>query len=229
MNNVSKIKLTLLTFILTLIFIPFSSIVYSAVTEENKNKAASDLSVINYARNLLFSIVESNFRSSWVIDPENWSKVEEKTKKIQKSLESLANVKIGESSRDVRKILNSPQETRLNGKIWIYGNKSEDGTYEDLLEVFFDDKLEHVIGIISFNPRNIVENTGVKIGDPIDKMFDVYGEPVDEKDFIEDPDNKNYLGLYYLYPRSGVGFLIGQNKSTKNLLIKGVLVFGKRE
>ena len=84
-----------------------------------------------------------------------------------------------------------------------------------------------MIGVISFNPKNVVENIGVNIGDPIDKMISAYGEPVDEKDFIEDPDNKDYLGLYYLYPRSGIGFLIGQDKATKNLLVHGVLVYGK--
>ena len=82
-------------------------------------------------------------------------------------------------------------------------------------------------GIISFNPKNIVEKIDVNIGDSIDKMISVYGEPVDEKDFIEDRFNEDYLGLYYLYPRAGVGFLIGKDKATKNLLVHGVLVFGK--
>lgn len=227
-----SLKKLLLTFYITLLltFITSFNIVLSS-SLQNLNKPASDLSVISYSRNLLYSIVESNFRGSWVIDPENWSKVEEKTRKIQKPFESLANIKIGSSPRDVRKVLNNPQEIRLNSKIWIYGKgkQEENGTYEDLLQVFFDDKLEHVIGIISFNPKNIVEKIGVNIGDSIDKMISVYGEPVDEKDFIEDPDNKDYLGLYYLYPRTGVGFLIGQNLDSKHLLVKGVLVFGKRD
>jgi hypothetical protein len=179
--------------------------------------------VVNYARTLLLSIVDGNFRGSWVIDPEK----KNITQNIQKSFDSLAKVKIGSSSRDVKKALNSPQEVKNEGRLWIYGIQSEDGTYKDLLEVFFDEKTEHVIGVISFNPKNIIEKFGVGIGDSIDKMITVYGEPVDEKDFIEDPDNKDYLGLYYLYPRSGIGFLLGQDKATKNLLVQGVLVFGK--
>ena len=199
---------------------------FSNITEQ-KNKPASSLIVVNYAKNLLLSIVDGNFRGSWVIDPEKKNKIEQLTQNMQKSFDSLAKVKIGSLSRDVRKILNSPQEIRNDGRLWIYGTQSEDGTYKDLLEVFFDEKREHVIGVISFNPKSIIEKIGVTIGDSIDKMITVYGEPVDEKDFIEDPDNKDYLGLYYLYPRSGIGFLLGQDKTTKNLLVQGVLVFGK--
>ncbi len=44
--------------------------------------------------------------------------------------------------------------TKNNGKIWIYGTPQPDGTYQGLFEVFFDDKQEHVIGIISFNQKN---------------------------------------------------------------------------
>ena len=200
--------------------------VYSNVTEQ-KNKPASSFTVINYARNLLLSIVDDNFRSSWVIDPEKKDKISKLTQSMQKSFDSLANVKIGSSERDVRKILHSHQEARNEDRLWIYGIQSEEGTYKDLLEVFFDEKVEHVIGVISFNSKNVIEKIGVSIGDSIDKMITVYGEPVDEKDFIEDPDNKGYLGLYYLYPRSGIGFLLGQDKVTKNLLVQGVLVFGK--
>ena len=198
-----------------------------AEQSENRYKAANNINVINYARNLLLTIVDNNFRGSWVIDPENWDK-EQQTKKIkQRAFNSLAKVKIGNTQRQVKEILKDPKETKNNGKIWIYGIPNEDGTYKALTEVFFDDKAEHVIGVISFDPKNIVENIGVSIGDPIDKMILVYGEPVDEKDFIEDPDNKGYLGLYYLYPRSGIGFLIGQEKTSKNPSIHGVLVFGK--
>ena len=196
-------------------------------TIEQKNKPASSFTVVSYARNLLLSIVDGNFRGSWVIDPEQKNKIEQSTQNMQKSFDSLAKVKIGSSPRDVRKTLNNPQEVKNDGKLWIYGIPVEDGTYKDLLEVFFDAKVEHVIGIISFNSKSIIETVGVSIGDSIDKMITVYGEPVDEKDFIEDPDNKDYLGLYYLYPRSGIGFLLGQDKETKNLLVQGVLVFGK--
>lgn len=186
-----------------------------------EHKAATGSTVVNYARNLLYSVVDSNFRGSWVVDPGK------SNEKLQKTFYSLAQVKIGSSPKEVKSLLKEPIETRNNGKIWIYGLKKEDGTYKELLQVFLDDKLEHVIGVISFNPKNIVENIGINIGDPIDKMIAVYGDPVDEKDFIEDPDNKDYLGLYYLYPRSGIGFLIGQDKATKNLLVHGVLVYGK--
>ena len=192
--------------------------------QDKSHKAASNSSVVNYARNLLFSVVDSSFRGSWVIDPANWDKVAQ-TK--QKSFDTLAQVKIGSTQREVKEILKNPLEIKNNGKIWVYGTPKEDGTYQELLEVFFDEKLEHVAGVISFNQKNISESIGVNIGDQIDKMIAVYGEPVDEKDFIEDPDNKDYLGLYYLYPRSGIGFLIGQDKATKNLLVYGVLVFGK--
>ncbi len=200
--------------------------VLSNITEQ-KNKPASSFAVINYARNLSLSIVDGNFRGSWVIDPEKKDKIQQSTQNMQKSFDILAKVKIGSSSQDVRKVLNNPQEVRNEGRLWIYGIPSEDGTYKDLLEVFLDEKAEYVIGVISFNPKNIVEKFGLSIGDSIDKMITVYGEPVDEKDFIEDQDNKDYLGLYYLYPRSGIGFLLGQDKATKNLLVQGVLVFGK--
>ena len=203
-----------------------SNLSTKAIASEQRHKAANSLSVVNYARNLLLSIVDSSFRGSWVIDPENQEKATKSTQKIQKSFDSLANIKVGITARDVRKILKNPTEIRNSGKIWIYGIPRGGGTYDELTEVFFDDK-EHVISVISFNSKNIVENTGVNIGDTIDKMIAVYGEPVDEKDFIEDPDNKEYLGLYYLYPRSGIGFLIGQDKASKNLLVQGVFVFGK--
>ena len=210
-----------------LIIFYFSFIPDFSIITEQKNKPASSFTVINYARNLLLSIVDSNFRDSWVIDPEKRDKIKQSTQGIQKSFDTLAKVKIGSSVRDLRKVLNNPQEVRNEGRLWIYGVDSEDGTYKDLLEVFLDEKAEHVVGILSFNQKNIAEKFGVSIGDPIDKMITVYGEPVDEKDFIEDPDNKDYLGLYYLYPRSGIGFLLGQDKTTKNLLVQGVLVFGK--
>ena len=200
---------------------------YANINNEYKNKCATSLSVVNYARTLLLSIVESEFRGSWVIDSENLSKLEEKTRKLQKSFESLAQVKIGMSQKDVLKILKTPLERRNTGKVWVYGKLNDDGTYNGLTEVFFDGKGESVIAVISFDPNRIVENIGVNIGDQIDKMIAAYGEPVDEKDFIEDPDNKEYLGLYYLYPRSGIGFLIGQDKASKNLLVHGVLVYGK--
>lgn len=206
----------------SLIFFPLSSF-----ATPQSHKPASSLSVVVYARNLLYTLVDSNFRGSWVITPETKDKIEQTTQKMQKSFESLSNVKIGSSQENVRETLGKPQEAKNNEKIWIYGTKAEDGTYSGLLEVFFDDKLQRVIGIISFNPKNIVEKIGVNIGDPIDKIISVYGEPLDEKDFIEDPDNKEYLGLYYLYPRSGIGFLVGQEKSSKNLLVHGILVYGK--
>ena len=220
----------LICFFIISLFITIASCLFSlakATSTEQRHKPATSNNIVNYAKNILLSIVDTNFRESWVIDPENWSKVEEKTRKIQKSFDSLSKVKIGSTQRDVRKLLKNPADTRNNGKIWIYGIPHNDGTYEKLLEVFFDDKAEYVTAIISFDPQSIVENIGVDIGDPIDKMIALYGEPVDEKDFIEDPDNKDYLGLYYLYPRSGIGFLIGQNKATKNLSVQGVLVFGK--
>ena len=227
MNIVKKSLVLFFTIVLTLTFFTSTSCIATTI---KKHKAATNQQVINYARNLLLSIVDNNFRGSWVIAPENLEKVEKTTKKMQKSFETLAKVKIGSLSRDVKKSLNEPTEIRntgKNSKIWVYGNLQEGGTYEDLLEVFFDDK-DHVTGVIAFNPKSVVENIDVNIGDPIDKMIAVYGEPLDEKDFIEDPDNKDYLGLYYLYPRSGIGFLIGQDKTTNNLLVQGVLVFGNK-
>ena len=217
-------SLSLMIFFITLTFLfnPASS----NITDQSNNPA-SGFTVVNYARNLLLSIVDSNFRGSWVIDPEKRDKFEKLAQNIQKSFDSLAKVKIGSSPKEVRKILDSPKSIKNDGRLWLYGTQLEDGTYKDLLEVFFDEKTEHVISIISFNQKNITEKIGINIGDSIDKMITVYGEPVDEKDFIEDPDNKDYLGLYYLYPRSGVGFLLGQDKVTKNLLVQGVLVFGK--
>jgi len=188
------------------------------------HKAATSSNVITYARNLSLSIVDSSFRGSWVIDPENWNKVTENT---GRTFDSLAKVKIGSTPKEVKLDLGSPNEVKNNGKIWVYGIKTTDGTYKGLLEVFFDDKLSSVIGIISFNPKNIVEKIGVNIGDTIDKIISAYGEPVSEKDFIEDQDNKEILGMYYLYPRSGIGFLIGQDKTSKNLLVHGILVYGK--
>ena len=199
--------------------------VYSSLSEQ-KHKAASSSQVVAYARNLLLSIVDSNFRGSWVIDPKSLEKASQAIEKMQKTFSSLGKVKIGSTPREVRELLHNPSEIKNNGKIWVYGTSQDDGTYDGLFEVFFDDKQEHVIGIISFNQKNIVEKINVAIGDPIGKMIAIYGEPVDEKDFIEDPDNKNYLGLYYLYPRSNIGFLIGQDKATKDLLVQGVLVFG---
>ncbi len=230
MNITKKSFISLLTIVLTLTF--FTNLPSRAALAK-KHRAATNQQVIDYARNLLLSVVDNNFRGSWVIDPENLEKVEKNTKKMPRSFEVLAKVKIGSLSRDVKQILNEPTEIRnlgktgKNGKTWIYGALQEDGTYEGLLEVFFDDK-EHVTGIITFNPKSVVENIGVNIGDSIDKMITVYGEPINEKDFIEDPDNKDYLGLYYLYPRSGIGFLIGQDKATNNLLVQGVLVFGNK-
>lgn len=202
---------------------------YCFAETEFKNKPASTLSVINYARNLLLTVVDQEFRGSWVINPENKYKItEEKVKKNQITFEKLGNIKIGTDIREVRKFLGNPKEIRENLRIWIYGQPLNDGTYKDLTEVFLDETKEKVIGIISFNPEYIDEKFGVKIGDSIDKMLTIYNEPSDEKDFIEDPDNKDYLGLYYLYPKSGVGFLLGQNKEKNNLLVQGVLVFGKK-
>ena len=219
-------KVKIITYLILIFTFTLFNPVYS-VTSIQKHRPATNTTVVNYARNLLLSIVDSSFRGSWVIDPDNIDNIAKTSKKIEKSFDSLANIKIGTAARDVRKILNNPTEIRNNGKIWIYGTQAPDGTYDDLLEVFFNDKLEHVIGLISFNPKNIGEKIGVKIGDQIDKMIAAYGEPVDQKDFIEDPDNKEYLGLYYLYPKSGIGFLIGQDKTSNNLLVQGVLVFGK--
>ncbi|MBI2996089.1 MAG: hypothetical protein HYY52_05220 [Candidatus Melainabacteria bacterium] len=215
---------TLFLIFFILIFVACPAI---SASQDVSYKAATSTTVVNYARNLLLSIVDSNFRGSWVVDPENWDKEIKVREKVQKPFESLAKIKIGNTPREVKQRLSNPTEIKNKGKIWVYGKKLEDGTYLEPLEVFFDDKVEHVIGITSFNPKSIVENIGVNIGDPIDKVLSLYGEPVDEKDFIEDPDNKQYLGLYYLYPRSGIGFLIGQDKTKKNLLVQGVLVFGK--
>lgn len=204
--------------------------VSSLANPEQRHNPANSLAVVNHARELLLSVVDTGFRGSWVINPESREKTKGVTQKIQKTFNSLANIKIGSSQEVVRKTLKEPQETKNNGKIWIYGIKNEDGTYKDLLEVFFDEKLQSVIGVIAFDPNRIVEKIGVNIGDPIDKMILAYGEPLDEKDFIEDPDNKQYLGLYYLYPKSGIGFLIGQDKQgkeAKNINVQGVLVFGK--
>ncbi|OGI19182.1 MAG: hypothetical protein A3B68_05680 [Candidatus Melainabacteria bacterium RIFCSPHIGHO2_02_FULL_34_12] len=224
-DSMKKSKIFITVFLLTLLFLVTDRTF--AVTTELRHKPATSLTVINYSRNLLYSIVDTNFRGSWVIDSKTWDMASQTIQKIQKSFDSLGKVKIGSSVREVKEILQSPKDTRNNGKIWIYGNRYPDGTYQDLFEVFFDEKSEYVSGIISFTPKNIVEDIGVSIGDPIDKMIAVYGEPVDEEDFIEDPENKDYLGLYYLYPRSGIGFLIGQDKATKNLLVHGVLVYGK--
>jgi hypothetical protein len=154
--------------------------------------------------------------------------IRENSKKIQRSFNTLALIKTGDNPRNVRKILGNPLEKRGNGRIWIYGNRLQDGSYENLLEVFFDESEESVKGIISFDKNKVSEEFDINIGDSIDKLIDIYGEPVDEKDYIEDPDNKQYLGLYYLYPRSGIGFLIGQENKTNNLLVEGVFVFGKK-
>lgn len=213
-------------YIILLVFSCYVFLPLTSFASEQTHKPATTSNVITYARNLLYSIVDSNFRGSWVINPENINKIEQTSLKMQKSFESLANIKIGSSPQIVKETLGNPQEIRNNNKIWIYGTKLENGTYKGLVEVFFDDK-QAVIGIISFNPKDIVEKIGVNVGDPIDKIISVYGEPNNEKDFIEDPDNKDYLGLYYLYPRSGIGFLIGQDKASKNLLLQGVLVYGK--
>lgn len=204
----------------TSLFLSNSSI---AVSLEKKHRPATSLNTVNYAKNLSLSIVDNNFRGSWVIDPE---KNALNNIKLQKSFNTLAQVKIGSTARDVNKVLGTPQEVKFSGKLWIYGKPAEDGTYKSLTQVFFDDKQEHVTAITSFNPKNIVENIGVAIGDPIDKMITIYGEPVDEKDFIEDQDNKDYLGMYYLYPRAGIGFLIGQDKGAKSPIVQGVIVFG---
>ena len=190
---------------------------------EKKLRPASNFNVVNYARNLTLSIVDTNFRGSWVVDSE---KSEEAHTKVQKVINTLSQVKIGQAPRDVKKILGNPVETKGNGRIWLYGLKNDGGLYKGLTQVFFNEKQERVIAVISFNPKNMVESTGVSIGDPIDKMVSVYGEPVDEKDFIEDQDNKECLGMYYLYPRSGIGFLVGQDKGTKNPVVQGTLIFG---
>ena len=200
------------------LFLPNSSI---AINLEKKHRPATSLNIVNYAKNLSLSIVDNNFRGSWVVDPEKNS-----PNKLQKIFNTLSQVKIGSTAKEVNKSLGSPQEVKLNGRLWLYGKQAEDGTYKSLTQVFFDEKQEHVTAITSFNQKNIIENIGVAIGDPIDKMITIYGEPVDEKDFIEDSDNKDYLGMYYLYPRSGIGFLVGQDKGAKSPIVQGVIVFG---
>lgn len=192
-----------------------------------QNYPANTLDVISYAKSLSLSVVGTSFRGSWVVSPDYINKIKETSKNLQRTFNSLANVKIASSQRDVKKILKLPQEKRNNGQIWVYGTKNEDGSYEDLTEVFFNETQEHVTGVITFNKSNILENIGVNIGDSIEKLIDTFGEPINEKDFIEDPNNNHYLGLYYLYPANGIGFLIGQDKKSDELLIKGVLVFGK--
>ena len=220
MKNLAK----LLILVLSLFF--FSSYNFSnAIVEGNFPATTSYL--IDYAKNQALSIIDTSFRGSWVISTENWNMLKEASNKIRGPFVSLAKVKIGSNQTSVRNTLKSPQERRNNGKIWIYGTPSKDGSYQDLLEVFFDEKLEYVTGIISFDPKNIEENIGVTIGDPIDKVIDLYGEVENEKDFVEDLDNKQYLGLYYLYPKSGIGFLFGQEGKTDDPVVKGILVFAK--
>ena len=220
-------KLKFISIFLSMLFFLSITSSYSSSSLPSKHKPASGLSVVNYARNLTLSLVDTNFRGSWVIGADNRDTIEQTTQKIQKTFDSLVKVKIGSNKEDVRKALNTPQEIKNNGRIWIYGTSLQDGTYKDLTQVFFDDKGENVIAVTSFNSKSILENLGIGIGDSIEKLISVFGEPVDEKDFIEDPDNKNYMGLYYLYPRSGIGFLLGQDKVTNSLLVQGVLVFGK--
>ncbi|MBI3307931.1 MAG: hypothetical protein HYZ79_00985 [Candidatus Melainabacteria bacterium] len=204
----------------------FACILSSNAFCKAENFPASTQDVIDYASNLALSIVDTNFRDSWVIAPEHLNKIEENSKILSKIFNSLGNVKIAGSQNDVRKVLNSPKETRNDGKIWIYGTPNPNGSYEDLIEVFFNNE-KSVTGIITFNSQVVVEDIGVSIGDRIEKIIDKYGEPVNEEDFVEDPDNKHYLGLYYLYPRSGIGFLVGQDSKSKDLLVQGVLVFGR--
>ena len=224
--NIAKKNTLFCLIVFSYMFFSLSSIATSSITKNiTRNKPATNSAVINYAKSLLLTIVDSNFRGSWVIDPENWEKTEEKTKQMQKPFTSLSKVKLGYAQQKVREVLKNPQETRNNGKIWIYGTQNEDGTYNNLLEVFFDDKTNKVISIITFDPKNTEESLGVNIGDSIDKMISVYGEPESENDFIEDQDNKDYLGLYYLYPKQRVGFLIGQDKATNNLLVQSIIVF----
>lgn len=196
-------------------------------SNENKNYPCNSTKVVTYAKGLLNSIVDTNFRGSWVVDPDNVEKMKKDTKKMQKIISGLGSINIGDTPRDVRKMLSTPIVKKNKGKIWIYGEKNEDGSFEGLYQVFFDDNLQAVTGIISFNEEDVDEEIGISIGDPIESIIDQYGEPVDEKDYIEDPDNKHYLGMYYLYPRSGVGFLIGQNSGSEDLSVKGVIVFGK--
>jgi len=209
--------------ILVLLIITFVMNSSCFAASEKRYRPASSLSVVNYARNLTLSIIDTNFRGSWVVTPEE---NEQTHIKLQRVISSLSQVKIGQTLREVKKILGNPIEVKGNGRILLYGLRNEDGSYKDLTQVFLNEKQERVIAVTSFNPKNIVESIGVSIGDPIDRMISVYGEPVDEKDFIEDHDNKEYLGMYYLYPRSGIGFLIGQNKGTKNPIVQGILIFG---
>jgi hypothetical protein len=209
--------------IMVLLIIAFVIIPSCFAASEKRYRPASNLNVVNYARNLTLSIIDTNFRGSWVVNPEE---NEQSHIKAQRVISSLSQVKIGKTLREVKKILGNPSEVKGNGRILLYGLRNEDGSYKDLTQIFLDEKLQRVIAVTSFNPKNIVENIGVSIGDPIDRIISVYGEPVDEKDFIEDQDNKDYLGMYYLYPRSGIGFLIGQNKGTKNPIVQGILVFG---
>lgn len=214
----------LLLLVLSLFF--FSSNNFSKASGD-VNFPATTSYVVDYAKNQALSIIDTSFRGSWVIEAENWNMLKEASNKLRGPFTSLGKVKIGTSEANVRSILKTPQDKKNNGKIWIFGTSSKDGSYKDLFEVFFDDKLKYVTGIISFDPKNIEENIGVTIGDPIDKVIDLYGEPEDEKDFVEDTDNKQYLGLYYLYPKSGIGFLIGQEGKTNDPVVKGVLVFAK--
>lgn len=203
------------------------SLLFSFSKVNAKNFPASNHEVIDYARSLALSVIDTNFRDSWVIAPEHLRKIEENSKLLQKAFNSLGNVKIGSSPKQVRNILNSPNEKRNEDKIWIYGTPDKDGSYNSLTEVFFDENLQSVTGVITFDPKNVVEDIGIKIGDSIEKIIDSYGEPINEKDFIEDSDNKHYLGLYYLYPRSGIGFLIGKEENSNDLLVQGILVFGR--
>lgn len=220
-------KLNIIAFLTYSFLILLSTIIYINNCKA-QNYPATTSDVVHYAQELSLSIVDTSFRGSWVIAPDHLSKIKENTKKLQKPFDSLANIKIGSSNREVRKALGNPVEKRNNGEIWIYGNKNkESGSYDSLIEVFFNSNLDQVIGVISFDKENLTENIAVNIGDPIEKVIDIYGEPVNEEDFIEDHDNKHYLGMYYLYPRTGIGFLIGQDKENNNLLIQGVLVFGK--
>src|SRR3990167_7211103 len=83
MALIKKIKILILSLSLTLCFL-FLNPVYS-LSSESSHKAATTPTVVNYARTLLLSIVDTNFRGSWVIDPENWDNVAKSTQKIQKT------------------------------------------------------------------------------------------------------------------------------------------------
>lgn len=192
----------------------------------NKNNPSSNLQVVNYVNELLDSFVDSNFRGSWVIDPQSAEQIKKNTKRIKKIFSGISKVKIGYAERDVKVVLGNPVEKRSKGRIWIYGKPLENGSYEDLIQIFFSEGGK-VLGIISHSPSTISEDIAVNIGDPIEKVINSYGEPEDEKDYFEDPDNKQYLGMYYLYPKSGIGFLIGQNDKNNNLSVQGVIIFGK--